>query len=137
MRSGQWESKLGAEGWSWELGTKKRKDPKYSTNYIISTPKKTTKHLKVERNLKTTTGAYERRCGIWDKVFKNGPSKICGRLGPFLNTLSHMSFRHVLKKYQFWAWYWSFSNSNLFEPKVTLYGSCEIPKTESWSVNLF
>ena len=40
---------------------------------------------------------------IWDKVFKNGPSKICGRqplsffkgclpqilLGPFLNTLSH------------------------------------------------
>ena len=42
---------------------------------------------------------------IWDKVFKNGPSKMCGRqplknlksygfpqilLGPFLNTLSHM-----------------------------------------------
>ena len=38
---------------------------------------------------------------IWDKVFKNGPSKICGRqplknvkgyglLGPFLNTLSHL-----------------------------------------------
>ena len=135
MRPGQWESKLGAEGWSRELGTKKRKDPKYSTNYMISTPKKTTKHLKVKR--KTTTGAYERRCGIWDKVFKNWPSKICGKLGPFLNTLSHMSLTHVLKKYQFWAWYWSFWNSNLFEPKVTLYGSCEIPKTESWSVNLF
>ena len=33
---------------------------------------------------------------IWDKVFKNEPSKICGRqplkilLGPFLNTLSHI-----------------------------------------------
>ena len=41
---------------------------------------------------------------IWDKVFKNGPSKICGRqpfkilkavfhkilLGPFLNTLPHL-----------------------------------------------
>ena len=43
---------------------------------------------------------------IWDKVFKNGPSKICGRqplkmyafkdcppqilLGPFLNTLFHL-----------------------------------------------
>ena len=43
---------------------------------------------------------------IWDKIFKNGPSKICGRqplkslkgygvlpqilLGPFLNTLSHL-----------------------------------------------
>ena len=40
---------------------------------------------------------------IWDKVFKNGLSKICGRqplknlkeydlLGPFLNTLSHMIY---------------------------------------------
>ena len=49
---------------------------------------------------------------IWDKVFKNGPSKICRRqplsrpyafkvfkgcipqilLGPFLNTLSHIPF---------------------------------------------
>ena len=48
-------------------------------------------------------------CNIWDKVFKNGPSKIYGRqtsknvkfeiikgylpqilLGPFLNTLSHI-----------------------------------------------
>ena len=45
----------------------------------------------------------------WDKVFKNGPSKICGKqrlkymkflkgclpqilLGPFLNTLSHLCF---------------------------------------------
>ena len=31
---------------------------------------------------------------IWDKVFKNGPSEICGRqpilLGPFLNTLTHL-----------------------------------------------
>ena len=33
---------------------------------------------------------------IWDKVLKNGLSKICGRqplkilLGPFLNTLSHL-----------------------------------------------
>ena len=32
----------------------------------------------------------------WDKIFKNGPSKICGKpplkilLGPFVNTLSHM-----------------------------------------------
>ena len=42
------------------------------------------------------------RCGRenhkWDKVLKNGPSKICGRqplkslLGPFLNTLSQMRF---------------------------------------------
>ena len=33
---------------------------------------------------------------IWDKVLKNGPSKICGKKplkilpGPILNTLSHM-----------------------------------------------
>ena len=33
---------------------------------------------------------------IWDKIFKNGPSKFCGRqplkifLGPFFNPLSHM-----------------------------------------------
>ena len=36
---------------------------------------------------------------IWDKIFKNGPSKICVRqplkilLGPFLNTLSHIFYR--------------------------------------------
>ena len=32
---------------------------------------------------------------IWDKVFKNGPSKICGGqplLEPFLNTFSQMFF---------------------------------------------
>ena len=29
---------------------------------------------------------------IWEKVFKNGPSEICGGqpFGPFLNTLSHL-----------------------------------------------
>ena len=64
---------------------------------------------------------------IWDKVFKNGPSKICGRqplknlkeydllsrpysfkffirglphvlLGPFLDTLSHLTVLHIHKK---------------------------------------
>ena len=43
-------------------------------------------------------GKSELRKGIaCDKVFKNGPSKICGRqplkkilLGPFLNTLLHI-----------------------------------------------
>ena len=47
----------------------------------------------------------------WDKVFKNGPSKICGRqplkklkgclpqilLGPFLNTLSQIVCNYLLK----------------------------------------
>ena len=52
---------------------------------------------------------------IWDKVFKNGPSKICGRqplkkfegvlpalgclpqflIGPFLNILSHMKVKSL------------------------------------------
>ena len=33
---------------------------------------------------------------IWDKVFKNGPGKICGRIpGPFLNTLSHLSLKQA------------------------------------------
>ena len=41
---------------------------------------------------------------IWDKVFKNGPSKICGRqplkilLGLLLNTFS----RIFCWKYKFW-----------------------------------
>ena len=54
----------------------------------------------------------------WDKVFKNGPSKICGRqplknpfkffkgclpqilLGPFLNTLSQISLFTYFLDYQ-------------------------------------
>ena len=62
-------------------------------------------------------------CSIWDKVFKNGPSKVCGRqglknlkwyglltyhlkffkgclpqilLGPFLNNFSHIQLHHGL-----------------------------------------
>ena len=37
---------------------------------------------------------------IWRKVFKNGPSKVCGRqplFGPFLNTLSQIFIRKWLK----------------------------------------
>ena len=70
-------------------------------------------------NLDTWTNNHSRRGVIWDKVFKDGPSKRCGRqplkkwkgygllsrpycvkffkgclpqllLGPFLNTLSHL-----------------------------------------------
>ena len=41
---------------------------------------------------------------MWDKVFKNRPIKICGRqslkilIGPFLNTLSHLTLTEILKK---------------------------------------
>ena len=46
---------------------------------------------------KTSEKLRKREMGnfIWDKVFQNGPNKICGRrglkilLGPFWNTLSH------------------------------------------------
>ena len=42
----------------------------------------------------------------WDKVFKNGPSKICGKqllkklkwYGPFLNTFSQILFNAKTKK---------------------------------------
>ena len=34
---------------------------------------------------------------IWDKVFKNVPSKTCGPLlGPFLNTLSHLELHLMI-----------------------------------------
>ena len=42
---------------------------------------------------------------IWGKIFKNGPSKICGRqplknlLGPLLNTLLHFKDQNI-KIYQ-------------------------------------
>ena len=40
---------------------------------------------------------------IWDKVFKSGPSKICGRLpwkmpGPLFNTLSHLTIYSMQRR---------------------------------------
>ena len=47
---------------------------------------------------------------IWNKVFKNGPNEICGiqplktilqiLVGPFLNTLSHLSLYHRIRTCQ-------------------------------------
>ena len=44
---------------------------------------------------------------IWDKVFKNVPSKFCGRqplkflLGPFLNTLSQFSQPEITRRFSY------------------------------------
>ena len=68
-----------------------------------------------ERGLTLSSPSHKLLRNIWDKVFKNGPSKVCRRqplknlkgygllwvlthpqilLGPFLNTSSHMQFQN-------------------------------------------
>ena len=70
---------------------------------------------------------------IWDKVFKNGPSKICGRqplknlkryglltgcllqilLGPFLNTFSHLLLGYSVTLFRLTYFRWFTKSSGL------------------------
>ena len=75
----------------------------FESNKVFFTKQTNPEHRKYSSNnmsrlSATNTKVAKQQNDIWDKVFKSGPSKFCGRqplknlLSPLFNTLSHLFY---------------------------------------------